>query len=177
VKANVLGQDFGLTLMKMIESKKSKSKIACRVKLYYDLRILEKKLLSYGIKEPTKTKSYTSLLEYVEICEMFLNANSTVEKAIADIKNVFSDSIEQITLSTIHRAKGREADNVFIIHRELMPSKMAVESWELEQEQNLMYVAYTRAKHVLTFVTDFDYIAELEELEKNRATKNKKDDD
>jgi ATP-dependent exoDNAse (exonuclease V) beta subunit len=35
-----------------------------------------------------------------------------------------------------------------------MPSKLAVHNWEKLQEQNLMYVAYTRAKNLLGFVSE-----------------------
>jgi hypothetical protein len=45
---------------------------------------------------------------------------------------------------------------VFILQPELMPSKYAILPWELEQEENLKYVAYTRAKSTLGFITDYD---------------------
>jgi hypothetical protein len=37
-----------------------------------------------------------------------------------------------------------------------MPSKYAVLPWQVEQEKNLMYVAYTRAKKTLGFISDYD---------------------
>jgi hypothetical protein len=43
-----------------------------------------------------------------------------------------------------------------------MPSKHAKKDWEKAQERNLMYVAYTRAKSVLGFVTDFDAYSDHE---------------
>ena len=58
-----------------------------------------------------------------------------------------------VTLSTVHKAKGLESDNVWII----VPNKLPLifkdqKDWEFEQEMNLKYVAVTRAKKVLTFV-------------------------
>ncbi len=35
-----------------------------------------------------------------------------------------------------------------------MPSKLATKKWEIEQERNLMYVAYTRPKNKLCFVSE-----------------------
>ena len=35
-----------------------------------------------------------------------------------------------------------------------MPSKLAVHDWEKLQEENLMYVAYTRPKNVLGFISE-----------------------
>ena len=62
-----------------------------------------------------------------------------------------------ISLSTVHKAKGLEADNVYIICESLMPSQSAKKEWEIKQEYNLMYVAYTRAKNKLGFVDESDF--------------------
>lgn len=60
---------------------------------------------------------------------------------------------EGVLLSSVHRAKGLEADNVFIlIGKAPMPHPSAKSSWQRAQEMNLKYVAITRAKHRLTWV-------------------------
>ncbi|HEU4327629.1 MAG TPA: 3'-5' exonuclease, partial [Roseiflexaceae bacterium] len=60
-----------------------------------------------------------------------------------------------VTLSTIHRAKGLEADRVFLLHPERVPLRWEnQQAWELEQEMNLRYVALTRAKQALFFVEE-----------------------
>jgi superfamily I DNA/RNA helicase len=68
------------------------------------------------------------------------------------INNIFSDNNAPITLSSIHRAKGLEADRVFILKPSLMPSQYATQDWEKIQEKNCMYVAITRARHTLYMV-------------------------
>ena len=60
-------------------------------------------------------------------------------------------------MSTIHKAKGLEADNVYIACRDLMPSSRAKKDWEIRQEYNLMYVAYTRARDILGFIDDSEF--------------------
>lgn len=57
-----------------------------------------------------------------------------------------------IRLSSVHRAKGLEADRVYILEPELMPHHMARQEWEQEQERNIAYVAVTRAKNMLASV-------------------------
>lgn len=59
-----------------------------------------------------------------------------------------------VSLSTVHRAKGLEAGNVFIAYPELMPSPMCkdINGWQMEMEENLEYVALTRAKNKLYFL-------------------------
>jgi superfamily I DNA/RNA helicase len=58
---------------------------------------------------------------------------------------------------TAHKSKGLESKNVHIIEQQLFPSKYAKMAWQMQQEQNLMYVSYTRAKEVLSFVQDWKY--------------------
>ena len=71
---------------------------------------------------------------------------TSVDALIKTIQSLFDDTRkkDQILLSSVHRAKGLEADDIFIIKPELMPHPMAKLAWEHEQEQNLIYVAHTR---------------------------------
>lgn len=77
-----------------------------------------------------------------------------VEGIRRKIMEIFSDDRheEAILLSTIHKAKGLEAENVFILRPDLLPHPKAIQGWQQEQEQNLCYVAITRAKVNLTYV-------------------------
>lgn len=59
---------------------------------------------------------------------------------------------EGVQYSSVHRAKGREWDNVFILYPELIPHPMAKTPQAKGQEKNLQYVAYTRAIHRLVLV-------------------------
>jgi len=52
-------------------------------------------------------------------------------------------------LSTIHKAKGHEAERCLIINFNDMPSKFAKLEWMQQQEANITYVAVTRAKRDL----------------------------
>lgn len=71
------------------------------------------------------------------------------------IKDVFSDEGKDgIQLSTIHRAKGLEADNVFVICPSLIPTRLAVMDWQKEEERHLLYVMCTRPKNSLNFISE-----------------------
>ena len=67
------------------------------------------------------------------------------------------DESDAIVLSTIHKAKGLEADNIYIYYPSLMPLKLAIKDWEIKTENNLIYVAYTRAKKTLNFMKENKY--------------------
>lgn len=79
----------------------------------------------------------------------------TVEELKEKIYTVFNgDENEAIELSTIHKAKGLESDNVYILCPSLLPNPIARLDWEVKTEENLQYVAYTRAKKTLNFIRE-----------------------
>ena len=65
------------------------------------------------------------------------------------IDDLFVDDTDAILLSSVHKAKGLEANRVFIVKPEMLPSGKAKKDWEIEQERNLAYVAVTRAMREL----------------------------
>lgn len=73
------------------------------------------------------------------------------------VQTLFADDIKSsqlVTLSSVHKAKGREWKNVYILGQsDYMPFVKAISEWEIEQEFNLIYVATTRAEQSLTRVT------------------------
>lgn len=56
------------------------------------------------------------------------------------------------TLSTIHKAKGLEWPHVYLLRPDQIPAPFATEADELEQENNLHYVAVTRAVESFTYL-------------------------
>lgn len=108
--------------------------------------------------DPRETATNPLITGLYDTLKTIENLPPTVEKR-SDlskfIKDVFSnEGREGIQLSTIHRAKGLEADNVFIICPSLIPSRMARLKWEIEEERHLQYVMCTRPKNTLNFVTE-----------------------
>lgn len=59
---------------------------------------------------------------------------------------------EGVALATIHRAKGLEWPTVYHLEPDLIPSIYATTQAELQQEENLRYVAETRTKNSLYLV-------------------------
>jgi superfamily I DNA/RNA helicase len=90
---------------------------------------------------------------------------TSIKELISKLEAIFSDNEkDSITLSTIHKCKGLEADNVVIV----IPNKLPLVwknqlDWQFEQEMNLKYVAITRAKKKLYFVNlDEDQLKKVE---------------
>jgi superfamily I DNA/RNA helicase len=60
-------------------------------------------------------------------------------------------------LCTIHKAKGLEADYAYLLRPDLVPGPWIPEdSEEFKQEENLKYVAITRAAHNLVFMGEYE---------------------
>lgn len=88
-------------------------------------------------------------LEDKKDCIMiFVEKATTVGGIIEEIKRVFDGNDKgEIMLSTVHKAKGLEADNVYILATERMPHPKGG-----TEENNICYVAITRAKKNLFYV-------------------------
>ena len=89
------------------------------------------------------------------ICQAVLEKGRHDLQGVRDfINDLFADDVKGVlTLCTYHRSKGREWPRVMLVqHGTRCPSPWAKQEWELRQEHNLMYVAYTRAQNELVFV-------------------------
>lgn len=154
-KATVKGRDYGAELIHLLRKCNTANMTVAGVKLEGELTRLENKLAKWGIPNPTAAPSYISLLEKVEIIkEIVFEEVTSVAAGIKLIQSIFSDDIASITLSTIHRSKGFENERIFVLHPDLLPSKYAIQDWQLQQERNLEYVMITRAKSELIYLTD-----------------------
>jgi superfamily I DNA/RNA helicase len=117
----------------------------------------------YPFLEDAEIKEHNSFILFYEkhllINTVITNDNITdCNNLISKIRQIFLDNSTGICLSTIHKAKGLECNRVFIIDREkTMPSKYAKLPWQKEQEFNLQYVAFTRAKNYLGFISDWSF--------------------
>lgn len=80
-------------------------------------------------------------------CEQF----ATVQKIIGAIRSLVTSTAGP-RISTVHRAKGLEASTVHQLRYDLIPSPRAISPEQLTQEENLRYVAITRAKDSLIFL-------------------------
>lgn len=86
------------------------------------------------------------------LTEELPESNRTTAELIRILQSLFTDVNSRITLATIHKAKGLEAESVWWLAPSLCPSRWAKQPWQQQQEQNLMYVAVTRAKSKLSLI-------------------------
>lgn len=103
-------------------------------------------------KQELKFSALEDIVETLKAICFFCKKNDQheVKDVLARIDSLFEDKENVTRLMTIHRSKGLEFERVFWYDRvNTCPSKWARQSWQQEQERNLMYVAATRAKKTL----------------------------
>lgn len=117
------------------------------------------KIASIPGMDEEETLSHPSVLyQYDNICAIkaLSEGLETVEQLVDKINIIFNDTSDKaVLLATVHRAKGLEADRVFIYKPSiLINNRLATKDWEIKTEKNLRYVAYTRAKSSLNFLEE-----------------------
>lgn len=147
-KAIIKGSDIGVHLIELIGKINSIQKLITFWE--GELAMFRKELKNEGVLNPNEHTGYSALEDKV-LTLLFL---ARISESITDLKNkitlIFTDNIEGICLSTVHKVKGLEANRVFIIRPDLLPMDVR-KPWQVIQEKNLEYVAYTRAKLELIF--------------------------
>lgn len=152
VKVTIRGRDIGKNIAKFSEkffrgNGQSFKDALLELKQYYETEVS---------KPGTKEKKQ-NLFDKVQICQLFATEvakkNGKTDEVPKEIEALFSDDSSAVTLSSIHRAKGLEADRVFLLQTE-DPFADQRQEWEEVQEKNCKYVAYTRAKRELYLVSE-----------------------
>jgi len=151
IKAKVLGREIGKgleALVKKVTADKSMP-IATFLPKFDEFVMNQRQHLINQDKE----RMVQGLNDKADCIKALLGNATTVKGLIQNIEEVFKDKRGAcVTFSTIHKAKGLEANNVWILKPDLMPHPMAKSQADKQQEKNLCYVAITRAKVSLNYV-------------------------
>lgn len=143
------GRDLGVGLVALIKKFKAES--------VNDLIKKTHKWCSVQMDKARAAQKSEQAIQAIEdkaetlIC--FAEECATVAEVLVKIENLFSDQAPHnvVLLSTVHKAKGLEAQTVVLINPDLLPAPWAKTDTEKEQEKNIAYVAVTRAMRCLIF--------------------------
>lgn len=147
-KAIIKGSDIGVHLIELIGKINNIEKLITFWE--GELASFRKDLKKEGVLNPNEHSGYTVLEDKVMTLLFLAKLSDSILDLKYKIKTIFTDEIQGIVLSTVHKIKGLEANRVFIIRPDLLPMTN-VKPWQYLQEKNLEYVAYTRAKLELIF--------------------------
>jgi DNA helicase II / ATP-dependent DNA helicase PcrA len=150
VRGRDIGQGLAILCDKIKRRRTSKGKELIDALYAYREDALAK------LQHPSKEAQRQSVSDKIDTIIVLSEECDTFDQIKAKIQSIFSDAqngeLKNVILcSTAHKAKGLEAERVFIIHPEKMPLP-ARQEWQRKQEQNLRYVAITRATRELYWV-------------------------
>ncbi len=160
-KAFVRGTDIGLNLIRLIDKSKTDlpedfmkwagrelQKIATKIKV---------KNPGMSIQEIQDSQAYMLMEEKIGVINLIKIENecTNMSEVSEAIEKIFKNDKKGFVFSTMHKSKGLECDHVYILPP--TPSRRKLKDWEKQQEENLLYVAYTRCKYTLNFITDSDF--------------------
>lgn len=148
IPARVMGKDIGEGLKSLVKKMNAKGIDALIDKLEDFTQREVAKALAKGSEAKAeavkdKTDSVMCLIEGLE------ETNRTVPALLATIDELFNERRSGVTLATIHKSKGLEANRVWWLNASACPAAWARQPWQKQQERNLCYVAATRAKSEL----------------------------
>ena len=168
-KSYIVGKDIGSNMKTIIESMNMTEvnwgnieKDGLFIRLYDDLFDTRNKIMAesnVSKEDAINSRQFQDKLDMINAIGAMANGINSVDELLGKIDVVFPKKVQKegIKLSTIHKSKGLECENVYIACKSLMPSKNATTKWEKRQERNLMYVAYTRAKNKLGFLDEKEF--------------------
>ena len=151
-KAIIRGRDIGRSLIEFID------KFEASDLSQLDVLMGEYTAIEYQrLIDRSKELQAEMVMDKYETIRTVAKECKNIPDLIVKLKMLFDDSNQGIVFSSVHRAKGLEANRVFILRPDLMPHPKAKQLWETQQEDNCYYVALTRSKHDLFFVEEGEF--------------------
>jgi len=155
IPSHIEGQDIAAGLLKLVNRWKVRSlaDLRHRLEVHQDWEV--QRLQAAGKEQLAQTVA-DSVACVLAIMDNLTPADG-VDRLRSRITSMFYDTegnqAKTLTLTSIHKSKGREWPRVFWYGRNRWcPSPFARRQWQMDQERNLMYVASTRAKRELVDV-------------------------
>lgn len=142
----LLGDDILTSITRFLKPLKSLSVRGATHSIELEIEAL----INSNINKDEKAKKLFYIRENFEnfkkIAEnMSIGQAQKIEELLKSVENLFKAVDNAVTLCTIHKSKGLEAETVFILNEFLIPSVFAKSKQQIIQETNLKYVARTRA--------------------------------
>lgn len=152
IPAKVLGRDIGAGMLAIIDKMNALDieTLISRLDAYFSREIQRAEKRDQQRKAEQMNDQQACMQVFID---NLTETNRTVAGLKRQISSLFDDNgSDGVTLSSIHKSKGREWPTVCILDEHLMPSPYAIKPWMQEQEENLRYVAITRAEKTLCYI-------------------------
>lgn len=153
IPCRVLGREIGKGLVKLAKKWKTIKTVGdlnTKLDEYLDNETAKLIRLKGRNEGQDLNDKVQTLKAFIAQCE----PNDTIKTLEDMITSLFDDDFADcLTMSTIHKSKGREWDTVCILgNNKYIPSRYATTEEQIKQEENLAYVSITRARKKLIIV-------------------------
>ena len=145
VRARIRGREIGKGLVEIVKKLRVQriGEVAVEMERY-----MAKEMGKLGKRDPhlARTK-IAQLMDNADTINTLAETVGSVEELTRKLETLFNDETgaASVMCSTVHKAKGLEADRVWVLEDTLKRGGV--------EEENIRYVAYTRARHELVLVT------------------------
>lgn len=160
VPAVIAGKDVGKKLVDLVEE--SRANTVAELEMWMSTLLKDEsdriaKIADDGEKAAAQ-EHFDELLDEVESVRAVAEGETQVVAVLQALNMMFSDTIDEdyakniVVCSTVHKAKGKERDTVWLLRSSFF--KPGGPAAGFEEEQNIYYVAATRARERLFIVRD-----------------------
>lgn len=150
-KALIRGRDIGQGLLLTVKGLKATS----MTELYERLHAWEEREVAKAARNPkTAENKVEQVREKAELIRILGDGCDMIPHLVARLENLFTDDgTGSVICSSVHRAKGLEADRVYVM-MDTMFYPRDTTTPQAREEENIRYVGFTRAKRELVLVAD-----------------------
>jgi superfamily I DNA/RNA helicase len=157
VPVKIVGRDIGTSLVNLANKWKTQDFKELRTYLakWEDRELKRAKKNGTANSEYISDRAESLRIMIARAQELGLKTKKQMNEMI---EGMFDDDAAKnksiVILCSVHRAKGLEWDNVYLIGRNEIMGRLGKNEWQREQERNLIYVGITRAKSKYVDVTN-----------------------
>lgn len=160
--ATIIGSDIAKSIVKTIERVAQRKGYTFETILDH-LKGFEEQQVAKFVKKEDEAGAEAVRDQCAAVRVVIERANAPdYDNLITYVEKLFSDTENGkglIKLATVHKSKGLEAERVFILAPEKLPLNFPNQTEEAaQQENNLDYVARTRATRVLVYLTNKKFL-------------------
>lgn len=147
----VRGRDIGDGLIKLIQKQQCSTVSTLLDSLYLWLEVEQQRAIAK--EDDSIAQRAQDKVQSIQVFTSKCKPTDSPQAVIDHINNIF-DQGKGVCLSTVHKAKGIEAQRCYLLEPQLFAysKHRAKQQWQREQERNIEYVAVTRAKQELVYL-------------------------
>jgi DNA helicase-2/ATP-dependent DNA helicase PcrA len=150
-RARIEGRDLSRTLLALVKRMKCDTVPALMAKLSTWAEREREKIMATRASDAAKTSRLDMISDQVATIDALSDGLAETAELTARIEELFADQHgPSIVCSTVHKAKGLEAERVFVLTDTLYCNGKRRDT----EEENIHYVALTRAKDTLILVSE-----------------------